>query len=129
MAADLPENYEKRMDAFQFIKEVAVDWDESHYLEAEPGEYITVARKAKGRDSWFVGAITNEQCRETTINFSFLDPGVVYEATIYSDGKDAHWKDNPGDYQIRTLRVTNKTKLRQKLAPGGGFAISIHKRK
>lgn len=129
MAADLPENYEKRMDAFQFIKEVAVDWDESHYLEAEPGEYITVARKAKGRDSWFIGAITNEQGRETTINFSFLDPGVVYEATIYSDGKDAHWKDNPGDYQIRTLRVTNKTKLRQKLAPGGGFAISIHKRK
>lgn len=125
MAADLPENYEKRMDAFQFIKDVAVDWDDSRYLEAEPGEYLTVARKAKGSDDWFVGAITNENARTAILNFSFLDPESTYEATIYADAKNAHWRDNPGAYAIRKQKVTNKTVLKQALAPGGGVAISV----
>lgn len=127
MAADLIENYEKRMDAFQFIKDVAVDWDDSKYLEAEPGDYITIARKAKGTSDWFVGAITDENARIAAINLSFLDPKTKYTAIIYEDAPDAHWKENPMAYHIRTIRVTSKTILKQKLAPGGGAAISIKK--
>ncbi|MHB9056471.1 MAG: glycoside hydrolase family 97 protein [Paludibacteraceae bacterium] len=127
MAADLIENYEKRMDAFQFIKDVAVDWDDSKYLEAEPGDYITIARKAKGTSDWFVGAITDENARVAAINLSFLDPKTKYTATIYEDALDADWKENPMAYHIRTVQVTSKTILKQKLAPGGGAAISIRK--
>ncbi len=127
MAADLPENYEKRMDAFQFIKDVAVDWDDTKYLEAEPGDYITMARKAKGTDDWFVGAITDENARTSVISFSFLDPKQWYIATIYGDGENADWKENPMVYQIRKVLVNSKSVLKQKLAPGGGAAISIKK--
>lgn len=125
MAADLPQNYERFPDAFQFIKEVAVDWDQSWYLDAEPGEYITVARKAKGKNEWFVGAITNENSREAVIDFHFLPQKQTFEAIIYEDTKEADWDKNPMSYHIRKIRVTNKTKLKQQLAPGGGTAISI----
>lgn len=125
MAADLPENYKRFPDAFQFIKDVAVDWDDSKYLEAEPGDYITVARKAKGSGDWFVGAIADEQGRVSEITLDFLDPGKTYTATIYTDGKDAHYKTNPQSYTISKQKVTNKTKLKTKIAPAGGYAISI----
>ena len=125
MAADLPESYEKKMDAFQFIKDVAVDWDDSRYLEAEPGDYITVARKAKGTNNWFVGAITDENSRNTTVNLSFLDPGKKYTAIIYADADDASYLTNAAAYKITKQVVDNKTILNLKLAPGGGCAISI----
>jgi hypothetical protein len=125
MAADLPETYNKFLDAFQFIEDVAVDWDDSKALEAEPGDYITIARKAKGKNSWFVGSTCDEQGRTSTISLSFLDPGKKYVATIYADGKDAHYEKNPQAYTIRKMAVTNKTKLTQYCAPGGGYAISI----
>jgi hypothetical protein len=125
MAADLPENYEKYMDAFQFIKDVAVDWDESVYLEAEPGDYLTVARKTKGKESWFLGAITDENARKSEINLDFLTKGKKYKATIYEDAKDADWKKNPIAYKIKTITVTSKSKLNLNLAPGGGTAISF----
>ncbi|KGO87974.1 alpha-glucosidase [Flavobacterium rivuli WB 3.3-2 = DSM 21788] len=125
MAADLPETYNKFMDAFQFIKDVAVDWDATYVLEAEPGDYITMARKAKGKDEWYVGAITDENARTATINFDFLPKGKTFTATIYADGADASFDKNPQSYAIRTIKVTSKTKLTQKLAPGGGAAISI----
>ncbi len=125
MAADLPESYEKKMDAFQFIKDVAVDWDDSKYLEAEPGDYITVARKAKGKESWFIGAITDENARTATADLSFLEPGKKYTATIYADADDANYQTNPAAYKITKQVVDNKTVLQLKLAPGGGCAISI----
>ncbi|WP_321518932.1 glycoside hydrolase family 97 protein [uncultured Bacteroides sp.] len=125
MAADLPENYKRFADAFQFIKDVAVDWDNTYVLEAEPGDYITIARKAKGKNEWYVGGITDENAREANIDFSFLPAGKKYTATIYADGKDAHWIKNPQSYTIRTMTVTSRTKLKQKLAPSGGVAISI----
>lgn len=125
MAADLPENYKRYSDAFQFIKDVAVDWDNTYILEAEPGDYITIARKAKGKNEWFIGGITDENAREAFIDFSFLPAGKKYKATIYADGKNAHWINNPKDYVIRTVVVTSKTKLKQKLAPSGGVAISV----
>lgn len=125
MAADLPENYDRFMDAFQFIKDVAIDWDESIYLEAEPRDYITIARKEKGSDNWFLGNVNGEKTRTSKINFDFLDSGKTYIATIYSDAKDAHFKTNPQAYEIRKVRVTNKSKLSQMSAPGGGYAISI----
>ena len=125
MAADLPENYLKYADAFQFIKDVAVDWDETHILEAEPGDYITIARKAKGKDAWFVGGITDENARVSTVDFSFLPKGETYMATIYEDGKDADWQTNPKSYHIRQVKVTRKTVLKEKLARSGGFAISL----
>jgi len=127
MAADLPENYEKRMDAFQFIKDVAVDWDDTKYLEAEPGDYITLARKAKGTSDWFVGAITDENARTATIPFRFLEPKEWYIASIYADAADADWKKNPMAYQIRKVLVNAKSVLKQNLAPGGGVAISLKK--
>ena len=125
MAADLPENYEKYPDAFQFIKDVAVDWDESKYLEAEPGDYITVARKAKGSENWFLGAITDENPRNTEIKLDFLSPNKKYKAIIYQDGKTAHWQTNPISYEIKTMTVDSKTKLKLVLAAGGGTAISF----
>ena len=125
MAADLIENYRKYLDAFQFIKDVAADWDNTYILEAEPGDYITIARKAKGVNEWFVGGITDENAREAVIGFSFLPAGKKYVATIYADGKKADWRTNPKDYVITTRKVTSKTKLKQRLAPSGGVAISI----
>jgi hypothetical protein len=125
MAADLPENYEKYPDAFQFIKDVAVDWDESKYLEAEPGDYLTVARKTKGKETWFLGAITDENARKSEIKLDFLSKGKKYKAIIYEDAKDADWKNNPIAYKIRTIVVTNKSKINLNLAPGGGTAISF----
>ncbi|MEZ7513961.1 glycoside hydrolase family 97 protein [Flavobacterium frigidarium] len=125
MAADLPENYEKYSDAFQFIKDVAVDWDDSKYLEAEPGDYLTVVRKAKGSEDWFLGAITDENARNTTVSLEFLTKGKKYKATIYADAKDADWKANPIAYKISTLTVTSKSKLKLNLAAGGGTAISF----
>lgn len=112
MAADLPETYEKYLDAFQFIKDVALDWDKSYYLEAEPMEYITVARCAKNTDNWFVGGTNGEVPRIATIDFSFLPTGQKYIATIYRDGKKAHYRNNPTDYVIETKTVTNKTTLK-----------------
>lgn len=125
MAADLPQNYERFMDAFQFIKDVVLDWDESKYLEAEPGEYLTVARKAKGTGNWFVGSTNGETGRNVNINFNFLEKGKTYIATIYADNSDAHYRNNPQAYNIRKVIVTNKSKLSQYTAPGGGLAISV----
>ena len=125
MAADLPENYEKFIDAFQFIKDVALDWDQSIYLEAEPGRYITVARKAKGTENWFVGSVAGTEQHISNISLDFLDKDKKYIATIYADGKDADWKTNPQSYAIEKGVVTNKTKLKIKTVPAGGYAISI----
>lgn len=125
MAADLYQNYEKHLDAFQFIKDVAVDWDNTYILEAEPGDYITIARKAKGKNEWFVGGITDENAREACIDFSFLPKGKKYQAIVYADGKKADWRTNPKDYVISTRKVSSKTILKQRLAPSGGVAISI----
>lgn len=125
MVADLPSNYARFPDAFRFIEDVAVDWDNSWYLEAEPGDYITVARKAKGKNEWFVGGITDENSRMATIPFSWLPEGKQYIATIYEDGKDADWDTNPQSYRICKVVVTPKSVLKQKLAASGGVAISI----
>lgn len=125
MAADLPETYEKYMDAFQFIKDVALDWDETKVLEAEPGDYITFARKEKGTDNWFVGRTNDEEGRSSEIKFDFLDSGQAYIATVYSDHPDAHYRDNPKAYQIKKYQVTKDSRLSQYCAPGGGYAISI----
>ncbi|MCG8582809.1 MAG: glycoside hydrolase family 97 protein [Bacteroidales bacterium] len=125
MAADLPETYAKHMDAFQFIKDVAIDWDDTKVLEAEPGDYITFARKEKGSSSWFVGRTNDDQERTSKIKFDFLEPGKKYVATIYADAKDAHWETNPKAYQINKYVVTSKSKLSQYCAPGGGYAISV----
>ena len=125
MAADVPESYERFMDAFQFIKDVAVDWDDSRYIEAEPGRYIVVARKAKGKDDWFVGCTASEHGHDTVLPLDFLDKGRKYKATIYADAPDAHYLDNPQAYTISTKTVNAKSRLKLKAAPGGGFAISI----
>ncbi len=125
MAADLPENYLRFMDAFQFIKDVGLDWDESKYLEAEPGQYITVARKEKGKSTWFLGNVNGERPRISKIPFDFLEEGKTYIATLYTDSKDAHYKTNPQAYTIRKVVVTSKSKLEQWSAAGGGYAISI----
>lgn len=125
MAADLIENYEKYPDAFQFIKDVSIDWDDTQVLEAEPGDYLTIARKTKGKRTWFLGAITDENTRKSTISLDFLQPFTKYKAVIYEDAKDAHWEKNPKAYTIKTLEVNAKTKLNLNLAPGGGTAISF----
>ena len=125
MAADLPENYERFMDAFQFIKDVAVDWDDSRYLEAEPGRYVTVARRAKGTNNWFIGCTSGENGHKSALKLDFLDPSKTYIATVYADASDAHYKDNPQAYIIHKGTVTSKTALNLKAAPGGGYAISI----
>jgi alpha-glucosidase len=125
MAADIPENYERFMDAFQFIKDVAIDWDESKYLEAEPGDYITIARRAKGTNDWYVGCTADENGHESKLTFDFLQPGKKYIATIYADAKDASWDKNPQAYTIKKGILTNKSQLELRAASGGGFAISI----
>ncbi|MBQ9288205.1 MAG: glycoside hydrolase family 97 protein [Bacteroidaceae bacterium] len=125
MAADFPENYEKHMDAFQFIKDVAVDWDKSIYLEAEPMEYITAARKAKGTDNWFLGCVTGADAHQSTVKLDFLDKGKTYTATIYKDAPDADYKTNPQAYEITTQKVTSKSVLKLNAVPGGGFAVSL----
>ncbi|TCC99530.1 glycoside hydrolase family 97 protein [Pedobacter hiemivivus] len=125
MAADLPENYEAKMDAFQFIKDVAIDWDDTKIIEAEPGDYLTIARKAKGTENWFIGAITDEQARVGTIALNFLKKGTKYMAKVYRDADDASWKNNPEAYKIEQYPVTSASVLKLKLAEGGGAAISI----
>jgi glucan 1,4-alpha-glucosidase len=125
MAADMPENYNRFLDAFQFIKDVAVDWDDTYILEAEPGDYITTARKAKGKNEWFIGAVTDEHARTATATFTFLPPGKTFVATIYADGKDASWDKNPQSYTIRKVLVTSASVLKQAIATGGGLAVSI----
>ena len=132
MAADLPENYEKHLDALQFIRDVAVDWDDTKILDAEPGDYIIEARKAKGKGSWFLGAISDENARNFTESLSFLDAdlptgqaGKKYLATIYHDADNADWHNNPEAYVIEKFIVDGKTSLKIKLAPGGGTAVSL----
>lgn len=125
MAADIPENYRRFPDAFQFIKDVALDWDETEYLEAEPGQYVTIARRAKGTDDWFVGCTAGEGGHESALTLGFLQPGKKYEAVIYADAKDADWETNPQAYTVSRKKVTNKTRLNLKAANGGGYAISI----
>lgn len=132
MAADLPEHYQKYQDAFQFIKDVAVDWSESRYLMAEPGDYVVIARKAKvrsgedGSDRWFVGGVTDENARELEVHLDFLTPGKKYVATVYADAPDADYQTNPQAYEISSRKVTSRTTLKMKMARGGGFAVSIH---
>jgi hypothetical protein len=125
MAADMPENYARFPDAFQFIKDVAVDWDSTYILEAEPGDYITIARKAKNKNEWFVGGISDENIRTTSINFNFLPKGKEYVATIYADGNDASYDKNPQSYTVKKVLINSTSKLNQKLATSGGVAISI----
>ena len=125
MAADFPENYEKHLDAFQFIKDVSLDWDKSIYLEAEPMEYITAARKAKGSSSWFVGSVTGLKPHNSTLRLDFLDKGKTYVATVYADAPDADYKTNPQAYTITKGLVTAKSVLKLHSVAGGGYAISI----
>lgn len=125
MAADLPENYMKYYDAFQFIRDVAVDWDDSKYLEAEPGDYITVARKAKGTDNWFIGGKCDENGHKAVVKLDFLDKGRKYDCTIYADAKDAHYEKNPKAYEITHKIVKKGDVLKLQEAPGGGFAVSL----
>ncbi len=133
MAGDIPENYLKHMDAFQFIKDVVLDWEKSVYISAEPGDHVVVARKAKGSDEWFIGGVTDENEREVTVTLDFLEPGRKYEARIYADAPDASGVGNTIEtgseaclkYEITQKKVTSKTKLKLRMAPSGGFAISI----
>ena len=127
MAADTPENYERFMDAFQFIKDVAIDWSDSRYIEAEVGEYITVARKAKNSGEWFMGSVAGYDARTSTVTLDFLEPNEVYVAKIYADAADAHYKTNPQAYTIREVRCTSKSTLKQFVAAGGGYAVSFRK--
>ena len=128
MAADLPENYQKYADAFQFIKDVAVDWDDSRYIEAEPGDYITVARKAKGTDNWFVGGKCDENGHQSVVRLDFLDKGAKYECTLYADAKGADYKTNPKAYTITKRIVKKGDVLKIDEARGGGFAMSLIKK-
>lgn len=127
MAGDFPENFNKYLDAFQFIKDVPVDWDDTKVLAAEPGDFVTIARKAKGKPNWFLGAISDENARTSVLNFDFLEEGATYQATIYRDGEGTDWQTNPEAYEIEKMTVTNKTTLSIRLAKGGGCAISIIK--
>ncbi len=125
MAADLPENYERHADAFQFIRDVAVDWDDTKILEAEPGDFLTIARKAKNKDEWFLGAITDENSRTANVALDFLAPNRNYVAIVYADGADAHWQTNPQSYKIERITVNSRSRLNLKLAAGGGAAVSL----
>ncbi|NBB22209.1 glycoside hydrolase family 97 protein [Runella sp. CRIBMP] len=127
MAGDFPENFNKHLDAFQFIKDVPVDWDDTQILEAEPGDYITIARREKGKPNWFLGAISDENRRTTALPLNFLEEGATYQATIYRDGENADWQTNPAAYTIEKMTVTNKTTLNLRLAKGGGCAVSFRK--
>ena len=125
MAADFPENYERFPDAFQFIKDVGMDWDESIYLEAEPGDYITVARKEKNTDKWFLGNVNGLKERKSTVKLDFLDAGKTYLATIYADGEQADYKNNPQAYTVKKIKVTKKDSISLRSVAGGGYAVSI----
>ena len=125
MAADLPKNYMRFPDAFQFIKDVALDWDESVYLEAEPGEFITIARKQKGSNNWFVGNSNGYNKRDAIVNFEFLDSNKTYIAKIYRDKEDSDYATNPQSYEIDEIEVTSDSKIKITTVPAGGFAISI----
>jgi hypothetical protein len=125
MACDLPENYEKRLDVFQFIRDVPVDWDESRYLQADIGSHLTIARRQKGTQNWFLGAITDENPRNLNLELQFLQPGLAYEAVIYADGPDAHWESNPYPVQITKRVVRQGDLLNVPLAAGGGCAVSF----
>ncbi len=125
MVADLPENYRARPDAFQFIKDVAVDWDDTQIIAAEPGDYLAIARKAKGKADWFIGAITDEEKRAVTIPFDFLDDKTTYTVILYGDGWNAHWRYNPMSYEIKKFLVTNRSIVKVNLAPGGGAALHV----
>lgn len=125
MAADLPESYRARPDAFQFIKDVPVDWDDTRVLLAEPGDYLAIARKAKGKPDWFLGAITDEEKRALPVTFDFLDDRQSYVVTIYGDALDAHWKDNPMAYEIKKFIVNKRSVVKLNLAAGGGAALHI----
>ena len=125
MVADLPENYEAHPDAFQFIKDVPVDWDDTKILGAEPGDFVTIARKEKGKGNWFIGAVTDENARRETIALDFLAKGKKYMATVHGDAADADWKTNPEAYTIKKISVDSNSKLDLELAPGGGAAVSI----
>ena len=128
MLADLPEHYTengKPHPALQFIRDVGVDWSESHVLNGEVGEFVTIARKERGTGNWFVGGITNEEGRSETIVLDFLEPGKTYEAILYQDGANAHWDTNPLSYDIKTMEVSNTDTVEVILAPGGGFALSL----
>jgi hypothetical protein len=125
MVADLPENYEPHLDAFQFIKDVAVDWDDTKIVEAEPGDYICIARKAKGSNNWFIGTITDETRRNSLVPLLFLDKGKKYLATIYRDAADADWKTNPEGYTIEQFIVESSSVLKIPLANGGGAAVTL----
>jgi hypothetical protein len=127
MLADLPENYERFPDLFEFLKKVPVDWKKSLYLNAEPGEYITIARKDKNSDDWYLGSITNEKERQFDIKLNFLDENQNYLCIIYRDGEKAHWDKNPMEYKIEQFIVNSKTNLKLKLAPGGGVAVIFTK--
>ncbi|MEA5460543.1 glycoside hydrolase family 97 protein [Arcicella sp. LKC2W] len=127
MAGDFPDNFNQHLDAFQFIKDVPVDWDDTKILEAEPADYITIARKQKGKDNWFIGAITDENSRNATISLDFLDNGAKYQAIIYKDSDNSDWQNNPESYKIEKVIVTKQSKLDLKLAKGGGCAISLMK--
>ena len=126
MAADLPRNYAAKPDLFQFIRDVPADWEESLPLEGEIGEYVVYARQERGSDNWFIGGITNEEARDVTLDFSFLDKG-KYTATIYRDGDNADWESNPYDAVIETMSVSPESTLDLSMAKGGGFAISVIK--
>ena len=125
MAADYPEHYEKFMDAFQFIKDVDIDWIQSKYLLAEPGEYVVVARQGKKKGQWFCGGVTDDNSRTLEVPMNFLEAGKKYVATVYADASDAHYKNNPQAYRITEQTVTSETVIPVYMAPGGGFAISF----
>ena len=125
MAADMPEHYAEKMDAFQFIKDVPVDWSKTIYIDAEPQDFIIAARKAKDADSWWVGGIADENGKDYKLTLDFLDPGRTYEATIYADAPDAHYLTNPEAYTITTRTVKQGDTIDVHMAPGGGFAISL----
>jgi hypothetical protein len=127
MAADLPENYEKYIDAFQFIKEVPVDWDDTQVLLAEPGEFVTIARKEKRKDAWFIGSVTNATARNMSFDLDFLDPDKIYEATLYMDAETADFEKNPEAYNIEKRLVTSKSKMNFRLQRGGGCAVILRK--
>lgn len=127
MAADLVEHYEANPEALQFIKDVGVDWQQTKVLNGEVGDYVTIARKEKETDNWFVGGITDENAREISFSLDFLDEGQTYKAIIYKDAADAHWDRNPTALEIEQLEVTSNSNILVKLAEGGGFAMSIIK--
>ena len=126
MACDLPDNYEGN-SAFQFIRDVGVDWEQTKVLNGEIGDYVTIAREERDTGNWFVGSITDEEKREITVDFGFLEPGIEYKAMVYKDGADAHWKNNPTSYELDELTITNNMKKTFVLAEGGGLAISLIK--